>query len=289
MSFGVLDGDGQVAQIEGHPFGRISFTGARYAQADIRLLSPILPSKVVCVGKNYAAHVEEMKGLTGDAPKEPLLFLKPSTAVIGPGDAIRIPPGSTNVHHEAELAVVIGARGARNVTPDQVPASIFGYTIGNDVTERDMQKSDGQWTRAKGFDSFCPIGPWIETDLPALGLNPADLAITATVDGELHLVVHVRAARRDADGVAGADDGGGGLQEQQRLRRGVAGDRPHLLDVRGVVLADADHLARQDRRQQADVGLRVTGAGEGDPAEGMALDLGHLAVPVENAEGHALR
>src|SRR5215207_8948975 len=182
MSFGVLDGDGQVAQIEGHPFGRISFTGTRHAQADVRLLSPILPSKVVCVGKNYAAHVAEMN--TGDAPKEPLLFLKPSTAVIGPGDAIRIPPGSTNVHHEAELAVVIGARGARNVSPEQVPASVFGYTIGNDVTERDMQRSDGQWTRAKGFDSFCPIGPWIETDLTGLGLDPADLEVACTVDSE---------------------------------------------------------------------------------------------------------
>ncbi len=182
MSFGVLDGDGQVAQIEGHPFGRISFTGSRFAQADVRLLSPILPSKVVCVGKNYAAHIAEMN--TGDAPKEPLLFLKPSTAVIGPGDAIRIPPGSTNVHHEAELAVVIGARGARHVTPEQATASIFGYTIGNDVTERDMQKNDGQWTRAKGFDSFCPIGPWIETDLPGLGLDPADLEVACTVDGE---------------------------------------------------------------------------------------------------------
>ena len=152
---------------------------------------------------------------TGDAPKEPLLFLKPSTSVIGPGDAIRIPPGSTNVHHEAELAVVIGARGARNVTPEQAAASIFGYTIGNDVTERDMQKSDGQWTRAKGFDSFCPIGPWIETDLGGLGLDPADLEITCTVDGEprqqgrtsqlifdvadadlLHLPGHDPAARR---------------------------------------------------------------------------------------------
>jgi 2-keto-4-pentenoate hydratase/2-oxohepta-3-ene-1,7-dioic acid hydratase in catechol pathway len=122
---------------------------------------------------------------TGDAPKEPLLFLKPSTSVIGPGDAIRIPQGSTNVHHEAELGVVIGARGARNITPQQAPASIFGYTIGNDVTERDMQKSDGQWTRAKGFDSFCPIGPWIETDLPGIGLDPADLEVTCTVDGEL--------------------------------------------------------------------------------------------------------
>jgi 2-keto-4-pentenoate hydratase/2-oxohepta-3-ene-1,7-dioic acid hydratase in catechol pathway len=182
MSFGVLDGDGQVAQIEGHPFGRISFTGQRFPQADVRLLSPILPSKVVCVGKNYAAHIAEMDA--GDAPAEPLLFLKPSTAVIGPGDAIRIPPGSTNVHHEAELAVVIGARGARHVTPEQAPASVFGYTIGNDVTERDMQKNDGQWTRAKGFDSFCPLGPWIETDLDALGLEPADLEVTCTVDGE---------------------------------------------------------------------------------------------------------
>ena len=182
MSFGVLDGDGQVAQIEGHPFGRISFTGQRYPQADIRLLSPILPSKVVCVGKNYAAHIAEMD--TGDAPKEPLLFLKPSTSVIGPGDAIRIPTGSTNVHHEAELAVVIGARGARHVTPEQAEGSIFGYTIGNDVTERDMQKSDGQWTRAKGFDSFCPIGPWIETDVAGLGLDPADLEVTCDVDGE---------------------------------------------------------------------------------------------------------
>lgn len=183
MSFGVLDGDGQVAQIEGHPFGQISFTGQRHAAADVRLLSPILPSKVVCVGKNYADHVKEMN--TGDAPGEPLLFLKPSTSVIGPGDAIRIPPGSTNVHHEAELAVVIGARGARHVTEEQAQASIFGYTIGNDVTERDMQKSDNQWTRAKGFDSFCPIGPWIETDLAGIGKDPADLGVTCTVDGEL--------------------------------------------------------------------------------------------------------
>ncbi|MQA33879.1 fumarylacetoacetate hydrolase family protein [Modestobacter roseus] len=183
MSFGVLDGDGQVAQIDGHPFGQISFTGQRFAAADVRLLSPILPSKVVGIGKNYADHVKEMN--TGEAPAEPLFFLKPSTTVIGPGDAIRIPPGSTNVHHEVELAVVIGARGARQVTPEQAPASIFGYTIGNDVTERDMQRSDGQWTRAKGFDSFCPLGPWIETDLAGLGKDPADLEITCSVDGEL--------------------------------------------------------------------------------------------------------
>jgi 2-keto-4-pentenoate hydratase/2-oxohepta-3-ene-1,7-dioic acid hydratase in catechol pathway len=182
MSFGVLDGDGNVAQIEGHPFGRIQFTGVRYAQADIRLLSPILPSKVVGIGKNYADHVAEMN--TGEAPKEPLIFLKPSTAVIGPEDAIRIPTGSTNVHHEVELGVVIGARGARNVTEEQAMASVFGFTIGNDVSERDYQKNDGQWTRAKGFDSFCPLGPWIETDLAGLGLDPSDLEIGCTVDGE---------------------------------------------------------------------------------------------------------
>src|SRR3954454_18237601 len=184
MSFGVLDGDGQVAQIEGHPFGRISFTGTRFAQADVRLLSPILPSKVVAIGKNYADHIEEMKATTGDAPTAPLMFLKPSTSVIGPGDAIRIPSGSTNVHHEAELAVVIGARGARNVTEEQAMASVFGYTIGNDGSERDMQKGDGQWTRAKGFDSFCPLGPWIETDLAGLGKDAADLAVTCRVEGE---------------------------------------------------------------------------------------------------------
>ena len=166
-----------------HPFGQISFTGQRYAAADVRLLSPILPSKVVAVGKNYADHVQEMN--TGEAPKEPLVFLKPSTSVIGPGDAIRIPAGSTNVHHEVELAVVIGARGARQVTPEQADASVFGYTIGNDVTERDMQRSDGQWTRAKGFDSFCPLGPWIETDLAGTGKDPADLAIGCSVDGEV--------------------------------------------------------------------------------------------------------
>ena len=106
---------------------------------------------------------------------------KPPTSVIGPNDAIRIPPGSTNVHHEVELAVVIGARGARNVTPEQAMHSVFGYTIGNDVTERDMQKRDGQWTRAKGFDSFCPLGPWIETDL-----DPQDFADGRTVQTHLN-------------------------------------------------------------------------------------------------------
>jgi 2-keto-4-pentenoate hydratase/2-oxohepta-3-ene-1,7-dioic acid hydratase in catechol pathway len=162
ISFGVLDGDGQVAQIEGHPFGQISFTGARYAQADVRLLSPILPSKVVCVGRNYADHAAE---LGNEVPKEPLLFLKPSTSLIGPNDAIRIPPQSHRVEHEAELAVVIGATGARRVDKAGAAAAIFGYTCANDVTARDLQRADVQFTRAKGFDSFCPLGPWMVTDV----------------------------------------------------------------------------------------------------------------------------
>jgi 2-keto-4-pentenoate hydratase/2-oxohepta-3-ene-1,7-dioic acid hydratase in catechol pathway len=180
MSFGVVEGEPgalTVAQIEGHPFGQIVFTGQRWALPDVRLLSPILPSKVVGVGRNYAAHAAE---LGNDVPTEPLLFLKPSTTVIGPGDAIRLPLQSQQVEHEAELAVVINARGAREVPRERALDSVFGYTIANDVTARDLQKKDPQWTRAKGFDSFCPIGPWIDTTV-----DPADLRVTAEVDGEL--------------------------------------------------------------------------------------------------------
>ena len=166
-ALGDADGQEVALEIAEQPFVKPTFSGRKWPLADVRLLAPVLPTKVVCIGKNYADHVAEMGG--GAAPESPVVFLKPSTSVIGPEDAIRIPPGSTNVHHEVELAVVIGARGARNVTPEQASASVFGYTIGNDVTERDMQKSDGQWTRAKGFDSFCPLGPWIETDLAGLG------------------------------------------------------------------------------------------------------------------------
>ena len=178
MSFGVVEGSGDaatVAQIEGHPFGEIVQTGQRWALADVRLLAPILPSKVVCVGKNYADHAAEMGGAP---PEQPLIFLKPSTTVIGPGDPIRLPAISRQVDYEAELAVVIGIRGARMVSADSALASVFGYTCANDVTARDLQKSDGQWTRAKGFDSFCPLGPWIETDV-----DGADLGIRCEVDG----------------------------------------------------------------------------------------------------------
>ncbi|GAB3073553.1 fumarylacetoacetate hydrolase family protein [Micromonospora schwarzwaldensis] len=180
MSFGVVEGEPEagpqgltIAEIEGHPFGQIQFSGARWALSDVRLLSPILPSKVVCVGRNYAEHAAEHGS---EVPKEPLLFLKPSTSVIGPRDAIRLPIFSKQVEHEAELAVVIGAPGARRADRAAAERAIFGYTCANDVTARDLQRSDGQWTRAKGFDSFCPIGPWITT-----GLDVRDLEIRCEV------------------------------------------------------------------------------------------------------------
>jgi 2-keto-4-pentenoate hydratase/2-oxohepta-3-ene-1,7-dioic acid hydratase in catechol pathway len=170
-----------VAEIAGHPFGPsaedVKLTGARYLLADVRLLAPVLPSKIVAIGRNYEEHARE----TGsEPPVEPLMFLKPSTAVIGPGDAIARPTQlSKRVDFEGELAIVFG-RLCREVPPDRVPEVIFGYTCANDVTARDLQASDGQWTRAKGFDTFCPLGPWIET-----GLDPGDVRLTTMVNGEL--------------------------------------------------------------------------------------------------------
>lgn len=183
MAWGAVEGPAgagpealTVASISEHPFGPISFTGARWALEDVRLVAPILPSKVVCIGKNYADHIQEMGG---DAPAAPVIFLKPSTAVVGHGDPIRIPAEAGEVHHEAELAAVIG-RPLRNVDADTARAGILGYTCANDVTDRTAQKDDGQWTRAKGYDSYCPLGPWIETVL-----DPSDLRVSAGVNGVL--------------------------------------------------------------------------------------------------------
>jgi 2-keto-4-pentenoate hydratase/2-oxohepta-3-ene-1,7-dioic acid hydratase in catechol pathway len=167
-----------VAVIAEHPFGPIELTGERWALPDVRLLAPLLPSKIVGIGKNYAEHVAEMGG--GDAPAAPLIFLKPPTAVIGPRDAVRLPVDSNEVHFEGELAAVIGALGAREVPRERALDTLLGYTVANDVTARDQQRSDGQWTRAKGHDSFCPLGPWIETVL-----DPADLALRTELDGEV--------------------------------------------------------------------------------------------------------
>lgn len=172
--FGVLDGD-QVAVIDPHPFGPHELTGVMVPVEGLRLLAPVLPTKIVCIGKNYREHAEE---LGTEQPAEPLLFLKPTSAVIGPGDPILYPVSqSSEVHHEVELAVVIG-RILRDATEQEALAGIFGFTAANDVTARDLQRQDSQWTRAKGFDSFLPLGPAIATDLDfeAVGLR-------TTVDG----------------------------------------------------------------------------------------------------------
>jgi 2-keto-4-pentenoate hydratase/2-oxohepta-3-ene-1,7-dioic acid hydratase in catechol pathway len=194
VAYGVVSGtqpDGVVAaagadglvigELTGHPFGigaeSIHFSGARYPLADVRLLAPVLPSKVIAIGKNYADHAREMGG---EPPAEPVIFLKPSTSVAGPGDPIVRPAAlSERTDFEGELAVVIG-RLCRDVPPQRVPEVIFGYTCANDVTARDLQARDGQWARAKGFDTFCPLGPWIETDV-----DPADLELTTLLNGQV--------------------------------------------------------------------------------------------------------
>ena len=173
VAFAVLEDD-TLAEIAAHPFGPITFTGRRVPLADVRLLAPVLPSKVVAIGRNYAEHASEMGG---DVPEQPLIFLKPSTAVVGAGDSIGYPPSSQRVDYEGELAVVIG-RLCRDVPESRAAEVVFGYTCGNDVTARDQQRADGQWSRAKGYDTFCPLGPWIETDL-----DVSDLRVTTTLNG----------------------------------------------------------------------------------------------------------
>ena len=175
--FGIVSGD-EIEILAGDPlYSGVTKTGEKVALDAVKLLAPVIPrSKVVCVGKNYADHAKEMDSAV---PEQPVIFIKPNTSVIGPDDAIIWPAMSTKVDHEAELAIVIG-KICKDVPKDRVKDVIFGYTIGNDVTARDLQKIDGQWSRAKGFDTFCPLGPWIETEL-----DPSDLAISAEVDGEL--------------------------------------------------------------------------------------------------------
>src|SRR3546814_749814 len=152
-------------------------TGERVPIGDVALLAPVIPrSKVVCVGRNYADHAAE---LGNDVPAEPLLFLKPNTAVIGTGDVIVRPPQSHNTHFEGELAAVIG-RIAKNVPAERALDYVFGYTVANDVTARDLQRSDGQWSRAKGFDTFCPLGPMIETELDA-----STATVTTRLNGDV--------------------------------------------------------------------------------------------------------
>ena len=175
---GIPSEDTTVVALAGDPLHvGVSPTDTVLALADVRLLAPVLPrSKVVGIGKNYAAHAAEMDS---DVPSEPLMFLKPNTSVVGPGDPVFYPRQSSLVHYEGELAVVIG-RICRDVPVERVGDVVFGYTVANDVTARDLQRSDVQFTRAKGFDSFCPLGPWIETEL-----DTADLRVTTHRNGDL--------------------------------------------------------------------------------------------------------
>lgn len=179
-AYGVVEQEGDdlvVAQIGGDPiYQQIAFTGQRYPLDDVRLLSPVIPrSKVIGIGRNYADHANEMGN---ELPTEPLMFMVPNTAVSGPGDPVPMLATSSNIHYEGELAVVIG-KMVRAVEPELALATVFGYTCANDVTARDLQRSDGQWSRAKGFDGSKPLGPWIETDL-----DPSNLRVQTRLDGE---------------------------------------------------------------------------------------------------------
>jgi 2-keto-4-pentenoate hydratase/2-oxohepta-3-ene-1,7-dioic acid hydratase in catechol pathway len=178
ITYGIVD-DTDLVVLAGDPmFAGFDTTGERVPIADVALLAPVIPrSKVVCVGRNYRDHAAE---LGNDVPAAPMLFFKPNTSVIGPGDAIVLPPQSERVDFEGELAAVIG-RIAKNVPAERALDYVFGYTIGNDVTARDLQRSDGQWARAKGFDTFCPLGPAIETDFDPTG----DAVVTTRVNGDV--------------------------------------------------------------------------------------------------------
>lgn len=174
--YGIVDDD-ELVVLSGDPmFHGYDTTGERVKLADVRLLAPVIPrSKVVCIGMNYAAHVQSMQY---EVPENPLIFLKPNTAVIGPDDAIVIPPVEGRITHEGELVIVIGAV-AKRVKKENWRDVVFGFTIGNDVSARDVMFADGQWARAKGYDTFAPIGPFIETEI-----DPVGLEITTFVDGE---------------------------------------------------------------------------------------------------------
>ena len=175
---GIPSDDTVVVALAGDPlYVGVQLTDKEIPLSEVRLLAPVLPrSKVVGIGRNYAAHAAE---LGHDLPDEPLMFIKPNTSVVGPGDPVFYPRQSQEVHFEGELAVVIG-RICRDVPKEKTADVVFGYTIGNDVTARDLQRKDGQFTRAKGFDSFCPLGPWIETELAT-----GDLTVETRLNGDL--------------------------------------------------------------------------------------------------------
>ncbi len=174
--YGLLEGD-QVREIFGSPWAPWSQGARTWPVTDVRLLAPVEPTKIVCVGRNYAAHAAE---LGNELPKEPLIFLKPPSAIIAPGEPVVLPPQSQRVEHEGELALIIGRLCSHLKESDDALSYLLGYSCLNDVTARDLQKSDVQFTRAKGFDTFCPVGPHIETQL-----NPSDVLVETRVNGAL--------------------------------------------------------------------------------------------------------
>lgn len=173
----------KLGPVRGDIFGEYQREEATIPLEDVQLLAPVRPSKIIAIGRNYAAHAEEHGA---EVPEIPLAFFKPPSAVIGPGEAIHIPPQTQQMEHEAELAVVIG-KGGRWIAMDEADAHILGYTIANDVTARDLQRSDRLWTRAKGFDTFAPLGPWIETDF-----DPTDAIITCRVNDAIRQMASTR-------------------------------------------------------------------------------------------------
>ncbi|MEV6240938.1 fumarylacetoacetate hydrolase family protein [Lentzea sp. NPDC051838] len=175
VAFVAVHGD-EAAEIAEHPFGTPTFTGRKWPLADVRLLAPILPTKIIGIGRNYADHAAE---LGNEVPSEPLVFLKPNTSVIGPNVEIKIPAASERVDFEGELAVIIG-QPCREVSKAKAMSVVMGYTIANDVTARDLQRKDVQFTRAKGFDTFCPMGPFIETEF-----DPSDVRVVTELDREV--------------------------------------------------------------------------------------------------------
>jgi 2-keto-4-pentenoate hydratase/2-oxohepta-3-ene-1,7-dioic acid hydratase in catechol pathway len=180
--FGWLHED-LIGQLDGDPFSAFRRLEPETPVDSVKLLPPVEPRKIICVGRNYEAHAKEHGTEVGEIPT---LFFKPPTSLVGLGDPIVLPPQSKQVEHEAELAVVIGKKG-RWIQPDVAWDHVFGYTIANDVTARDLQRLDVQWTRGKGFDTFCPLGPWIDTEF-----NPADALITCHVGEELRQMASTR-------------------------------------------------------------------------------------------------
>ena len=180
--FGWLD-DERVGELTAPPFQEHHRLEAVVDLKKVKLLPPVLPSKIIGVGRNYSEHAREQGA---EIPEYPVLFMKPVSALIGPGAEILLPPQSQQVVHEAELTLIIG-KGGRWIRPQNASRHILGYTIANDVTARDLQSRDGQWTRAKGFDTFCPLGPWIETEM-----DVADRLITCRVNGGLRQMASTR-------------------------------------------------------------------------------------------------